>query len=147
MQRHESACYAQHLQQRNAVEPLVAKHYCDKLPCHQCQSQHHREGDKCRETQHLTENTLLPLLVARNINEHRLHNLPHRAAHKGVGLSVPFVGLREVTHLSDREKTPKDEGEHLSAQGVDDIGEINYSSKASFYKNDDGILEIKIEDN
>ncbi|MBO7732018.1 MAG: ATP-grasp domain-containing protein, partial [Methanobrevibacter sp.] len=31
--------------------------------------------------------------------------------------------------------------------GVEDIGEINYSSKASFYKNDDGILEIKIEDN
>ena len=30
---------------------------------------------------------------------------------------------------------------------VEDIGEITYSSKASFYKNDDGILEIKIEDN
>ena len=29
---------------------------------------------------------------------------------------------------------------------VGDIGEIAYSSKASFYKNDDGILEIKIGD-
>ena len=28
---------------------------------------------------------------------------------------------------------------------VDDIGEITYSSKASFYKNDEGILEIRIE--
>ena len=29
--------------------------------------------------------------------------------------------------------------------GVENIGEITYSSKASFYKNDDGILEIKLE--
>ncbi len=28
---------------------------------------------------------------------------------------------------------------------VDDIDEITYSSKASFYKNDEGLLEIKIE--
>ena len=57
--------------------------------------------------------------------------------------TTSYVGLQKIININIA-KTIIDLIDNKISVG--DIGEIAYSSKASFYKNDDGILEIKIGD-
>ena len=58
--------------------------------------------------------------------------------------TTSYVGLQKIININIAKTIIDLIDKKIS---VDGIGEITYSSKASFYKNDDGILEIKIEDN
>ncbi len=57
--------------------------------------------------------------------------------------TTSYVGLQKIININIAKTIIDLIDQKIS---VEDIGEITYSSKASFYKNDDGILEIKIED-
>ena len=58
--------------------------------------------------------------------------------------TTSYVGLQKIININIAKTIIDLIDKKIS---VDGIGEITYSSKASFYKNDYGILEIKIEDN
>ena len=58
--------------------------------------------------------------------------------------TTSYVGLQKIININIAKTIIDLIDKKIS---VEDIGEITYSSKASFCKNDDGILEIKIEDN
>ena len=56
--------------------------------------------------------------------------------------TTSYVGLQKIININIAKTIIDLIDKKIS---VEDIGEITYSSKASFCKNDDGILEIKIE--
>ncbi|MBO7518538.1 MAG: ATP-grasp domain-containing protein, partial [Methanobrevibacter sp.] len=58
--------------------------------------------------------------------------------------TTSYVGLQKIININIAKTIIDLIDKKIS---VEDIGEITYSSKASLYKNDDGILEIRIEDN
>ena len=55
---------------------------------------------------------------------------------------ITYVGLQKIININIAKTIIDLIDKKIS---VEDIGEITYSSKASFCKNDDGILEIKLE--
>ena len=56
--------------------------------------------------------------------------------------TTSYVGLQKIININIAKTIIDLIDKRMS---VDDIDEITYSSKASFYKNDEGLLEIKIE--
>ena len=56
--------------------------------------------------------------------------------------TTSYVGLQKIININIAKTIIDLIDKRIS---VEDIGEITYSSKASFCKNDDGILDIKLE--
>ena len=56
--------------------------------------------------------------------------------------TTSYVGLQKIININIAKTIIDLIDKKIS---VEDIGEITYGSKASFCKNDDGILEIKLE--
>lgn len=89
------------------------------------QPKHRRKRKKCREPQHLTENSHLPLTVVVHFNEDRLCNLRRSSRNQCTRHVVPLEGLCEITHSIGWIKTAKDDCEEVLADSVDNCCDKN----------------------